>query len=112
MAQKSRAATETTSHRSGPHIPNPNPEVVTTLLDTGSNIEAVDFMGRTPLMIAAEADPNPEVIIVLLKAGADAKARDKAGKTAFDYAKTNYYLRVRGVDALRKLQEASQKVQA
>jgi len=87
---------------------NPNPKVIEALLDAGSNIKALDFMGRTPLMLAAEANPNPEVIIALLKAGADAKPKDEAGKTAIDYAKSNYSLRVRGADAFRMLQEASQ----
>jgi hypothetical protein len=48
------------------------------------------------------------VIVILLKAGGDAKAKDKTGKTAFDYAKSNYSLKVRGTDAYRQLQEASQ----
>jgi ankyrin repeat protein len=86
---------------------NPNPGVIITLLDAGSNIKALDSLGCAPLMLAAEANPNPEVIIALLKAGADAKAKDKAGKTAFDYAKSNYSLRVRGPDALKQLEEAS-----
>ncbi|MGA2766282.1 MAG: ankyrin repeat domain-containing protein [Spirochaetia bacterium] len=86
---------------------NPNPGVITTLLDAGSNIEVLDFMGHTPLMIAAETNPSPEVIISLLKAGVDAKAKDNAGKTAFDYAKSNYSLRVRGANVLKQLEEAS-----
>ena len=87
---------------------NPSAEVINTLLDAGANIESVDFMGRTPLMIAAETNSNPDVLIALLKAGADAQAKDKEGKTALDYAKGNYSLRVRGADALRLLQAASQ----
>jgi len=85
---------------------NPSPEVITTLLIAGSNIEARDLLGHTPLMIAAGANQHPEVIIAILKAGGDAKAKDKAGKTAFDYAKSNYSLI--GTDAYRMLQEASQ----
>jgi len=86
---------------------NPNPGVIITLLDAGSNIEARDFMGHTPLMIAAKANPSLEVIIALLKAGANTKAKDGAGKTAFDHAKSNYSLRVRGTEALKQLEEAS-----
>ena len=78
-----------------------------TLLKAGSNIEARDLMGRTPLMRAAAANPNPEVILNLLTAGGNAKAKDKAGKTAADYAKSNYGLRLSGADAYRQLQEAS-----
>jgi len=61
--------------------------------------------GMTPLMDAAMNNHNPEVITTLLKAGADAKAKDSAGKTAFDYAQNNEKLK--GTDAYRKLQEAS-----
>ena len=59
----------------------------------------------TALMYAAMGNTNPEVIRVLLDAGADGKARDKNGKTAFDYAQDNEKLK--GTDALRKLEEAS-----
>ena len=44
--------------------------------------------------------------MALLKAGANAKAKDGKEKTAFDYAKANKMLK--GTDALRQLQEASQ----
>jgi ankyrin repeat protein len=46
------------------------------------------------------------VITTLLRAGADAKAKDNYGKTAFDYAQNNEKLK--GTDAYRQLQEASQ----
>jgi ankyrin repeat protein len=49
---------------------------------------------------------NPEVILALLNAGADAKLKDKEGMTALDYANSNYGLK--GTDAYRQLQEASQ----
>jgi hypothetical protein len=83
------------------------PQSVEDAINNGADIKALDSLGRTPLMLAAESNPNPEVIIALLKAGADAKAKDKAGKTAFDYARSNYSLRVRGPDALKQLEEAS-----
>jgi ankyrin repeat protein len=58
-------------------------------------------------MIAAENIwEHPEVITVLLKAGGDAKAKNSDGKTAFDYAQKNANLK--GTDAYRQLQEASQ----
>jgi len=78
---------------------NPNPEVFTTLLKAGADIEARDNGGGTALMVAAGRNPNPEVITALLKAGADAKAKNKAGQTALDSAKYNENLK--GTDALK-----------
>jgi ankyrin repeat protein len=80
--------------------------VIATLLKAGADIEARDNYGRTALMWAARHNENPEVIMTLLKAGANAKAKDSKEKTAFDYAKANKMLK--GTDALRQLQEASQ----
>jgi ankyrin repeat protein len=73
---------------------NPNPEVISTLLKAGANVNTKDgFLGLTPLMHAVEENKNPEIIITLLKAGADAKMKDSDGKTAFDYAKKNENLK-------------------
>ncbi len=83
---------------------NENPEVATTLVRAGANRDVRTEDGRTPLIWAAESNPNPEMIIVLLHAGVDAKARDKSGMTAYDYARYN----LKGTDALKKLEEASQ----
>ena len=85
---------------------NSNPEMITTLLKAGADIEARDKGGSTALMAAAERNPNPEVITALLRAGADAKAKNKAGQTAFDKAKYNESLK--GTDAFQQLEEASQ----
>ena len=57
-------------------------------------------------MYAAEYNPNSEVITALLAAAANAKAKDSEGKTVFDYAQTR--AKLKGTDALRKLEEASQ----
>jgi len=48
---------------------NPNPEVITTLLKAGAEIEARDVYGGTPLILAAMGNKNPEVIRVLVEAG-------------------------------------------
>jgi ankyrin repeat protein len=77
------------------------------LLKAGADVKAQDKNnGLTALMYAAETNQNPEVITTLLKSGADAKAKDNAGKTALDYAQDNENLK--GTDAYRQLQEASQ----
>jgi ankyrin repeat protein len=68
---------------------NPNPEVITTLLNAGAEVNAGDTDGRTVLMWAAQDNKNSEVITALLNAGADGKLKSSAGKTAFDYAKDN-----------------------
>ncbi len=83
---------------------NQNPEVITTLLKAGADINAQNESASrmTALMWAAVNNQNPEVIMRLLKAGADAKAKNSAGKTAFDYAH-----RLKGTDAYRQLEEAS-----
>jgi len=85
---------------------NEKPEVITTLLKAGADIEARDELGWTPLTYASKENQNPEVIMKLLNAGADAKAKSSAGKTAFDYAQGNEKLK--GTDAYRQLQQASQ----
>jgi ankyrin repeat protein len=85
---------------------NPNPEVITTLLKAGAELEARNKFGATALMYAAADNQNPEVISSLLEAGSDAKAKDNTGKAAFDYAQNNP--RLKGTDAYRQLQKASQ----
>jgi ankyrin repeat protein len=71
----------------------------------GADLKAQNKYGRTVLMVAARYNQSPEVIATLLKAGADAKAKDSVGKTAFDYAQGN--AKLKGTDALKKLEEAS-----
>jgi len=61
---------------------NPNPDVITTLLEAGAEIEARDEIDRTALMFAAEDNPNPDMITTLLRAGAEIEARDDFGYTA------------------------------
>jgi ankyrin repeat protein len=86
---------------------NKNPEVITVLLKAGADLNAQeDHRGKTPLIVAAWRNYNPEVIVTLLKAGANVKAQDHFGATALDYAQDNDKLK--GTDALRQLQKASQ----
>lgn len=46
---------------------NPNPEVISTLLNAGADLKAQnEWYGWTPLMVAAGKNQNPEVITTLL----------------------------------------------
>ena len=82
------------------------PQSVQAAISKGADINAQNKRGLSPLMFAARYNQSPEVIMTLLKAGADAKAKSRHGKTAFDYAQKNASLK--GTDAYRQLQEASQ----
>jgi ankyrin repeat protein len=85
---------------------NGNPDVLTTLIEAGADVNARDIDGWTPLIMAAKNWRNPTgMITALLNAGADAKVKDKAGKMAINYAKENE--RLSDTDALRALQNAS-----
>ena len=53
---------------------NPDPEVITALVEAGADVKAQGGDGYTPLHVAALNNSNPEVIAALLKAGADLKA--------------------------------------
>ena len=54
---------------------------MTTLLDAGAKIDAVDVRGMTPLMLAITSDrPDPAVVRVLFAHGADAGIKSKAGR--------------------------------
>ena len=83
-----------------------SPEVIAALLQAGANVNDPNPQCMTPLMSALMNNEPPEVITTLLQAGVDTKAKDSDGKTAFDYAQTNEKLK--GTDAYRQLQQASQ----
>lgn len=85
---------------------NPDPEIITMLLDTGFNVnELVD--GTTPLHLAVEYNPNPDVIAILLDAGADGKVKDRDSKIPWDYAlDREAYLLARNADVFWRLNEA------
>ena len=69
---------------------NRNPEVITTLLKAGADIEARDTVhGGTALLWAASFNQNPDVITALLKAGADISARGIGERTALIMAALN-----------------------
>ncbi len=85
---------------------NQSPQSIQALLAAGADVNAVDNNGHTALMWASVYSLRPEVLTLLLAAGADASVKDKTGKTALDFALHNP--RLRGTDALRELQAATQ----
>lgn len=66
-----------------------DPAIVAALVAGGSEIDAVDSLGRSALIIAADVGTSPPVLGALLKAGANTKLADMMRRTAFDCAKTN-----------------------
>jgi ankyrin repeat protein len=57
-------------------VGNKNPDIITTLLKAGADIEAQDKDGCTPLMYASLDNQNLQAITALLKAGSDIEARE------------------------------------
>src|SRR5215471_18876260 len=71
-------------------------DAVRLMIDKGADVNAFDFLGRTPLMYAAISDLLPlDVVKLLIERGADVNARDRhtksgdAGLTVLDIAKLN-----------------------
>src|SRR3954468_22213198 len=63
------------------------PEAVKTLLDAGAKIDAQDYRGFTPLMLAVGTDRyDRRTVNMLLAHGADLKPKNRAGETALDWA--------------------------
>ncbi|KAL3467690.1 ankyrin repeat-containing domain protein [Aspergillus heterothallicus] len=67
----------------GPHLSSLNS--VQALLKAGSDINAVNFWGQTPLLYASMYG-NPQATRLLLAADADTSIMDKTGRTAMCYA--------------------------
>ncbi len=66
---------------------NPDPEVITTLLTAGADLNAQENNGATALLFAAGENPNPKVVTTLLAAGADLNTkRVHNGVTVLMYA--------------------------
>ncbi len=60
-------------------------EGIQTLLASGTNVDARDKNGRTPLMLAADSG-RPEAVKLLLAKGANPDARDREGLSAYGLA--------------------------
>ena len=63
------------------------PEAVNVLLNAGARIDAQDYRGFTPLMLAVGTDRyDPRTIKMLTAHGADLRPANHAGETALDWA--------------------------
>lgn len=62
------------------------PGIVRLVLENGADVDAVNSVGRTPLM-EASLWGRVENVIVLLEYGADARSRDQDGCGAIDFAR-------------------------
>ena len=63
---------------------------VEVLLKAGADVNGKDWVGWTPLHVAAANNPSPAVLEILLKAGADPRALDNEGKPPHAVAKPEY----------------------
>jgi ankyrin repeat protein len=62
-------------------------ELIGELLRAGADVNARDFRGMTPLMLAVASETqDSEVVKLLLDAGAEPNVKSKAGETALDWA--------------------------
>ena len=64
-------------------------EVLSILLASTDEVNAVDVYGKSALMYACEYNFVPEQPLLLLKSGADPALKDAEGKTALTYARAN-----------------------
>jgi ankyrin repeat protein len=68
-------------------LTNPSPSVMSELLSHGANPNAVNSLGESPLMLAAE-EGSRDKCTLLLKNGADKTIRNADGETAAQLAKS------------------------
>src|SRR6202044_2169905 len=62
------------------------PEAVKALLDAGARIDAQDYRGFTPLMLAVGTDRyDPRIVNMLVADGADQRLKNHVGETALDW---------------------------
>jgi len=85
-----------------------NKGLIRYLVDQGVDINAIDTLGRTALMIAAEAN-HVDDVKVLLAAGADPMIRDRRGRAAADIAHEHHFESLAALLARAEQSAATQK---
>jgi hypothetical protein len=89
-------------------------DAMTRLLSEGADMNALDEQGRTPLMLAVQADQD-EIVRLLLFLGADTTIKDQNEKTALEIAQDKGYnvlarlIKGQRADLCRKLNAAARE---
>ncbi len=66
---------------------NQHPQIIDALVEAGSDLYDVNYLGETALIMAVNSGNATKVISALIRAGSDVNARDYQDKSALDYAK-------------------------
>ncbi len=66
---------------------NPHPQIVEELVNAGSDIYDVNYLGETALIMAVNSGNATKVISALIRCGSDVNARDYQDRSALYYAK-------------------------
>jgi ankyrin repeat protein len=64
-----------------------NPKIIEALIEAGANVEARNYLGETPLIMAVLSNPETRIATALIKAGSDINACDYQGHTVLEYAR-------------------------
>ncbi|MCH3917514.1 MAG: ankyrin repeat domain-containing protein [Spirochaetia bacterium] len=78
-----------------------NPKIIETLIKNGADLNSVNYLGETPLIMAVNSNKETRVVSALIKAGADFNAKDYQGHSVLEYAKANKRTYI--VNTLKKL---------
>ncbi len=64
-----------------------NPKIIEALIDAGADINARNYLGETPLIMAVQANDNTRIFSELLSCGADINICDWQGHNVMEYAR-------------------------
>jgi ankyrin repeat protein len=78
-----------------------NPKIIDALLAAGADLNARNYLGETPLIMAVNSNPETRVVTELINKGADINARDYQGHSVLEYAKSQKRTYI--VNELKKL---------
>ena len=78
-----------------------NPKIIETLIKNGADLNSVNYLGETALIMAVNSNKSTRVVSALIKAGADVHASDYQGHTVLEYARANKRTYI--INTLKKL---------